>query len=372
MKIAVIHDELMRRGGAEQVVLTIMKAFPQADLFTLCYKPNLTYPDFKSFNIRTSYFQLISFNEKIVKWLFFPLGLISMKNLKVRGYDIVIVSTTYGAKFADIDNKSKVIIYNYTPFRLLWSPYSYKEYVNSSGIKKYIFDKVIKYLRKIDFNAAQRADVFVSMTDETSLRIQESYKISASKIVKIPPAVKTQNFKFSESFGDYYLLVSRLEYYKKVDLAIEAFNQLGYKLIVVGHGSKESFLKQISKSNIEFRSSLSNDELSELYCNCKAFIFPQHEDYGLTPLEANASGKPVIAYNAGGVLETMIPKSDINKSSWSAILFDNQSVDSLVDAILDFENSRYDPYSIRSNAERFNEASFIDKITTLVHRTLNS
>lgn len=366
MKIAVVHDDLMRRGGAEQVVLSIMKAFPDADLFTLCYQPHLTYPEFKKYNIKTSLFQHIARTEKQMKWLFFPLGIISMKLLKLKGYDIVIISNTFCGKYVSIEPSSKIFIYTYTPFRLAWNPASYKEYSESRGLYKYFFNLVIKCLRYIDKREASKGDFHVGMTEETAERIKDAY--GASEVTIIHPPVKSANFYVNElSPKDYYLLVSRLEFYKKVDLAIEAFNELGLSLIIVGNGSKRQKLVSMAKENISFKSGLSSAELADLYANCKALIFPQYEDYGITPLEANASGRPVIAYAKGGILETMISYNGANKNQYTSFFFNRQDKEALIKAIEEFETLEVNSKFIHSHALKFDESVFINELVNFVH-----
>jgi glycosyltransferase involved in cell wall biosynthesis len=165
----------------------------------------------------------------------------------------------------------------------------------------------------------------------------------------------------------YFLVVSRLEYYKKVDLAIDAFNELGYPLVVVGKGLQEEEIKVRAKGNITFLSGLSAQELADAYANCRALIFPQHEDYGITPLEANAAGRPVIAYGTGGVLATQLPVKD-NPAEATATFFDEQTVNSLVDAVKAFEEleERFNPVFIRKHAEAFDESLFIEQIQQFV------
>jgi glycosyltransferase involved in cell wall biosynthesis len=367
VKVAIIHDELIRRGGGEQVVLTLLKAFPEAHLYTSCYNPNLTYPEFKNYSIITSLFNLFVKDEKLLKMLFFPFGLLAMKLMRVKGYDVVIISNTYSAKYVSISRSSKVFIYTFTPFRLAWNPSSYAEYNEAKGLKKAIYNLVVRFLRWFDAREAKKGDYFLGMTNETAERIKEAYEVKEVKI--IPPAVKCSNFYVSKDTSDYYLLISRLEFYKKVDLAIEAFNRLGKRLIVVGNGSKKDYLKQMGKNNIEFKSGLSKEEVARLYSNCKAFIFPQHEDYGITPLEANASGRPVIAYGQGGVLETMIPYN--GSSAYTALFFQEQTVESLIAAIEKFETLPVDSSFIRKHAETFDEPVFIKGILTYVHSRIN-
>jgi glycosyltransferase involved in cell wall biosynthesis len=369
MKVAIVHDELMRRGGAEQVVLTMLKAFPNADIYTLAYDPDGTYPEFKKYHITTSWFQSLARSVKMMHTLYFPFAIWAMKSLKVSNYDVVIISNTHCAKYVNIDPKSKVFIYTYTPFRLAWNPESYTQYINSRGVKRIIFDYVIKYLKKVDAHEAQKGDYYLGMTEETSERIRKAYKVS--EVVIIRPDVKCRFFSISDKPKEYYLLVSRLEYYKKVDLAIEAFNKLGLKLIIVGNGTKAEELKAIANDNIEFRKGLSNEELADVYANCKALIFPQHEDYGITPLEANASGRPVIAYGSGGIKSTMVPyEGDSLKST--AVFFNEQTVESLCDAVKKFEQLEFDSQFIRQNAEKFDEKVFIEEIKKFIEKNFNS
>jgi glycosyltransferase involved in cell wall biosynthesis len=365
MKVAIVHDELMRRGGAEQVVLTMLKAFPNADIFTLAYNPDGTYPEYKEYKdkIHTSALQFLNKDVGIMQKTFLPFGIWAMKSLAVKGYDVVLISNTHSAKYVNIDKKALVFIYTYTPFRLAWNPTSYSQYNNSKGAFRWVFNQVVSYLQKVDKKAAQKGDYYLGMTAETAQRIRDAYDIKEVKI--IPPDVKCRNFHVSDKPKDYYLLVSRLEYYKKADLAIEAFNQLGLKLIVVGKGTKAQELKALANDNIEFKSGLSSDELSAMYANCKALIFPQYEDYGLTPLEANASGRPVIAYGIGGVLETMIPYKD-DASKATAIFFKEQTTESLIDAIHQYETLDFDPLFIRNHAEKYDESVFIESIQQFV------
>jgi len=192
-----------------------------------------------------------------------------------------------------------------------------------------------------------------------------------NEIKVINPSVKVENFYVSDAVSDYYLVVSRFENYKKVDLIINTFNILNdKKLIIVGKGSMESELKKNAGGNISFVNGLNLDELAKMYANCKALIFPQHEDYGITPLEANASGRPVIAYGKGGVLDTMIQfEGDASKAT--ALFFEEQTVDSIIEAINLFETLNFDPKFIRSHAEKFADHVFIEKIRSFVLEKYN-
>jgi glycosyltransferase involved in cell wall biosynthesis len=372
MKIAIVHDELMRRGGAEQVVRCLHKAFPQAPIYTMAYQPELTYSDFKECTIKTSWMQHIVSDEKSMRRLFFPLGLWAMQQLDVTGYDVVFISSTYAAKYVKISPSSLVVTYCYTPFRLAWAPLSYNQYLKARGLLKVAFDFVIQTLRKIDYQAAQRTDHFIAMTDETRERIKEAYHFTKN-IPLIKPPVNCDCFYVSEQTGDYYLVVSRLESYKKVDLVVETFNKLGYPLIIVGKGSQETELRKKAKKNITFKSGISSQEMADLYAHCKAFIFPQHEDYGITPLEANASGRPVIAYSKGGVLDTMLPlHTHQDASKATAVFFGSQDVESLSAAIMEASQVTFDPVFIRKHAEKFHESKFVEQIKDYINDTFEA
>ncbi|GAB3777483.1 glycosyltransferase family 4 protein [Spirosoma horti] len=366
MKIALVQDGLMCRAGGEQVALCFHKAFPDAPVYTQCYQPDLTFAEFKECDIRTSWLQYIAKTDNIMKGLFFPLGIWAMQSHDLTEFDVVLISSTHCAKYVKISPSALVINYCHTPFRLAWDPSSYAQYVNAKGIKRIIFDYVIKRMRSIDYKAAQRPDYYLANTKETAERARTSYQLDKPVEVLYPP-VNVQNFYNSKERKKYFLVVSRLEYYKKVDLVIEAFNQLGYPLVVVGKGLQEDEIKAAAKSNVKFMSGLSAKELADVYANCRAFIFPQHEDYGITPLEANAAGRPVIAYGTGGVLATQIPVMD-EPSRATALFFSNQTVEDLTNAVKQFETieHRFDPSFIRSHAESFDESKFIDQIRVFV------
>jgi len=366
MKLAIVHDDLMRRGGAEQVARCFHYAFPKAPIFTLAYDPESTYPDFKKSKVITSWYQKVAKDENKMKKLFFPFGLIAMHQVDVTDFDVVLLSSTYCAKYVKVSPKALVINYCHQPFRLAWYPESYAEFLHAKGLKKILMRSTISALRYFDFKAAQRTDYFIANTTETSARIKDKYLVD-KEIEVIYPPVSSNKFYIDSGPKEYYLMVTRFEYYKRVDLAIDVFNTLGLPLIIVGTGSKENELKSKAKANITFKSGLSSGELSKLYACCRALIFPQHEDFGITPLEANAAGRPVIAYGAGGVLNTMIPLEDkVEKST--AVFFKEQREDSLLAAVKLMEDIYldFDPEFIRNNALRFDEEAFIQNIRNFV------
>lgn len=365
MNIAIVQDEIVRKGGAEQVVLSFHNAFPDAPIYTLNYNPVTSYPEFKVCNIKTTWFGKFIKSEKNLKRFFFPFGIMAMKQLYLKGFDVILQSTTHCAKYIKTDPGTIVITYCHTPFRLVWNPESYEAISNGGFWKRKLYYLIIEKLKSIDKQSALRTDYFITNSRTVVPRIEEAYN-PLLEIKVINPSVKCDNFYISEKIGDYYLVVSRFEFYKKVDLVIETFKLMpDKKLIVVGKGSREKELKEIAGDNVVFLSGLSAIELANLYANCKAFIFPQLEDYGITPLEANASGRPVIAYGKGGVLETMIPLQE-DASKATAVFFPKQTVEALKHAIDIFELSNFDSQFIRKHAEEFDDTCFVKKIRDFV------
>ena len=356
----------MCRGGGEQVALSFHKAFPKAPIYTQCYQPDLTFPEFRDCDIRTTWLQGIARTDDAMKNLFFPLGVRAMQSHDLTAFDVVLMSGTHCAKYVKTSPDALVISYSFTPFRLAWDPVSYAQYSEASPAKRLLFDAVLSYLRSVDFRFGQRPDHYIAMTEETADRLRQAYRVK-NAIDIINPPVNTQNFYVSAQPKNYFLVVSRLEYYKKVDLVVDAFNHLGYPLVIVGKGVQAAEIKAQARDNITFMSGLSAQELADVYAGCRALIFPQHEDYGITPLEANAAGRPVIAYRAGGVLTTQIPVED-DPAKATALLFNSQTVNDLIDAVNQYERieERFDPVFIRAHAESFDESKFIDRIRQFV------
>ena len=367
MRLALVHDGIFCRGGAERVLLNMHKAFPLAPIYTSIFDQNNSYPEFKECDIRTSWLQSIIKQEKAYKATFPFLGVHAMQSHDLSNYDVILASTTNSAKYIKPGSKNLVINYCYTPFRLVWNPNSYKKYENSKGLYRFIFSKIINRLKKIDYKYAQRANRYLAMTQETADRIRKNYDIK-NKIEIITPSIDTDKYYVTDKIDNYYLIVSRLEKYKNVDLAINAFNKTGKPLIIVGRGMEEKNLKKIANNNVKFLGSVAEEQLVELYSKCKALIFPQHEDYGLTPLEANASGRPVIAYGEGGVKTTMIPYQKNTDNPFTSIFFPEQIVDSLINAINIFESLKVDSSFIRKNAEKFDDSKFIYQIREYINK----
>ena len=360
MRIALVHDALINRGGAERVFQVLCEMFPDAPVYTSVYFPNKTFSYFKKKCIRTTLLQKVVATERALKALF-PLACFLMQKMDLSEYDIILSSSTFCGKYAHRKGV-KHICYCYTPFRLLWDPGSYLESVGVNSKVKMV-KPVLSILRKWDYSAAQKVTKFIAMTRETQERIQTAY---SRKSVIIAPPLDCQKYNIGIVGGEYFLVVSRLEPYKKVEIVIEAFNKLKLPLKIVGTGTMADQLKRDARSNIEFFHSISDEDLQELYQKAVGIILPQREDFGLVPLEANAFGRPVICYGKGGVETTMIPYSEENKSLATALFFYDQTVESLMLSIGRFEKIEFNQKALVENARRFDVSIFKDKILEII------
>ena len=365
MKVALVHDGLFCRGGGEKVLLLFMEAFPGAEIFTSIYNSEDTYPEFKKFKIHTSWFSKIAKNERQYKYRYFPLAIIAMRQLKMEKYDLVLMATTHCSKYVRFSKESAVIAYTFTPFRLAWMPESYSLYTDSGLIIKTILKPIIAVLKRIDRYYSQKIPHFIAMTEETRARLIEAYKPQNDLPVLNPP-IDVSKYFVSKQLGDYYLVVSRLEKYKRIDIVIDAFNMLKKSLVIVGTGVEKHFLQSKAGKSITFKEAVSEEELASLYSQAKALVFPQYEDYGLTPLESAASGRPVIAYGHGGVKDTMIPYNGDNEKTSTAIFFHEQNPQSLIRSIELFETINFDSTFIRAHAEKYHKDEFLKNIKRIV------
>ncbi len=347
MKTAIVYDRVNKFGGAERVLLTLHEMFPDAPLYTSVYdEENASWA--KVFpKIYTSFLQKIPFaknNHELLGWLM-PLV---FEQFDFGGYDLVISVTSEAAKGIITRPGTTHICYCLTPTRYLWS--GYEEYFKNPIL--FFFSKpIIKYLRIWDKIAAKRPDKMITISTEVQKRIMKYYKRD-SEIIYPPVSDFLVNKNDATTIvKNYYLIVSRLVPYKKVDLAIRVFNENKKELYIVGTGSENSKLKSISKSNIKFLGNISDSELIGYYLNAKALIIPQLEDFGIVAVEAQKLGIPVIAYGKGGII-------DIIKDGVTGVLFNEQNKTSLEGAIAKFEKMSFNRKTLVNNAERFSEEFF--------------
>ena len=348
MKIAIVQEWLTNLGGSERVVFDISEIFTKAPIYTSVANLKNLPEEYKELDIRTSFLQKIPFFSKRHQ-LLLPLMPLAFESFDLSDYDVVISSSHSCAKGIITKPETLHISYCHTPTRYLWSNYS--EYKKESQFN-YLINKTIprltNKLRIWDRLAAERVDRFVCNSHYVSERVKKYYKREATVIY---PPVDTSFFKPSDKIGDYYLIVSRLIPYKKVDLVIQSFNDLKIPLKIIGKGPEYDKLKKMANSNIEFLGSLTDGEVKEYYSHALAFIAPQEEDFGITPVEAMASGRPVIAYNKGGLKETVV-------EGLTGTFFNEQTPQCLIDVIQKFNPKKYNQNLIRQHALKFDTVVF--------------
>ena len=352
LKVAIVHDFLFKLGGAEKLLLEILKIYPEADIYTLFYDQKQTKGLFNKFKVTHSALQKKTSAPKSFK-LLLPKFPKAIESFDLSGYDLVISHSNSFAHGVITSPKTKHICYCLSPTRYLydWKNEYLEENNLGTGIRGSLAQKVTHDLRVWDQQAETRPDKYIAISETVRSRIRKYYRLDAEVVY---PAVDVEKIEpnFSER-QDYYLIVSRLTAYKKIDLGIKAFNKLGKHLVIIGVGDDEHRLKALALDNIEFIGWQSDNSVMEYMRNAKAFVFPGEEDFGLTPIESMATGTPVIAYNKGGVTETV-------RAGIDGLLFNENNVQSLVEAVMNFENSSdiFDPEEIRKHAETFSVANF--------------
>ncbi len=362
MKVALVHDYLNQMGGAERVVLAFHQLFPEAPLYTSIYDPQRVDPAFQQMDIRTSFMQKLPLVTKHHQ-PYLPFYPFAMESLDLRGYDLVLSSSSAFGKGVITGPETLHICYCHTPMRWCWN---YREYVEREHLGKLarsVLPFLITSLRIWDQTSAMRVDHFIANSPVVAERIQKYYRRDAAVI---PPPVEVSRFLFDPDtpLEDYFLIVSRLIPYKRIDLAIEACNRLQLPLAIIGGGRDLERLKHIAGPTIRFLGRLSDEEVVYHYARCRALLFPGEEDFGITPLEAQASGRPVIAYGAGGALASVI-------DGVTGVFFREQTVESLATVLSLFDEHSYDPETIRNHALEFDLPRFHRRIFQFIEAKLS-
>ncbi len=368
MKVAIIHDWLTGMRGGEKCLEVFCELFPDATVFTLIHIKGSVSDTIEKMDIRTSFIQKLPGVSKNYR-SFLPLFSKAIESFDLNGYDLVLSSSHCVAKGAQKMPGALHVSYCYTPIRYAWK--FFDEYFSSqNGLKKNIIKYLLERIKKWDFASNKGVDYFIAISDNIKDRIKEYYDRDADVIYPPVDLPNEQVLGFGSSVlvdDEYYLVVSALEPYKRVDLAIQSFNSSNKKLIIVGRGSQLDYLKSIAGPGIELKEWVSDDELIKYYANCKALIFPGEEDFGIVPVEAQSYGRPVIAYSKGGALETVIPLRD-NKDAPTGVFFDEQNTNSLNEAIGIFEKNidLFEVQKIKQNAVRFARERFKHEIKDYV------
>jgi len=357
MKVALVHDFLTQYGGAEKVLEAFHEIWPEAPIYTLFYDKKRL-PQYKNWDIRVSPIQNLPFGVSHYRW-YLALMPTAIERFDLRGYDLVISDSSAYAKGVLTHGKTVHITYCHSPTRYLWSDaYDYLEGLRGAEkIFKKFLPPLLTYLRNWDYLAAQRPDYFLTNANFVARRIKKYYHRD-SKV--IPPPVETDKFYISNEIKDYFLVVSRLRPYKRVDLAIQAFNKLKIPLKIIGGGENKG-LRKIAGPFIEFLGEVSEEEKVKYLSQAKALIFPQEEDFGITAVEAMAAGRPVIAYQSGGALETVIDGK-------TGLFFNEQTWSSLANAVIKFNELNFNPQEIRFHALKFSKERFKKEIIEFVNK----
>ena len=361
MKIAIVHDYLCGIGGSERVFQYMCEEFQEADIYTLACNTDATFPYFKSRHIHTTWLNRFVRTMDAFRWSF-PLATYAMQRLDLSEYDVVLSSSATVAKYVRVPN-GRHICYCYIPTRAIWQ---FDEYFGSSW-KASLVRLFLPYLRKRDYEAAQKVDNFIAISKATQGYVYESY-CRDSEVLYCP--INLDNFRVAAEKKNHFLIVSRLEQWKRVDYAIEAFNRLGLPLRIIGTGVEESHLMAMAKPNIEFLGAVDDETLAREYGEARAVVFTPFLEYGLIPLEACASGTPVICYGKGGITETMVPWNGGQETSASptAVFFYEQTADALVTAVRQFEKATFDSNELVKHASRWGVPEFRRKLRQTVTR----
>lgn len=362
LKIAIVHEFLTKLGGAEQVLLVLHKMFRKAPIYTLVYDKEGTKSKFADCNIATS--SLNKYPAKIKNYhkLLLPYCAKAIEEFDFSEFDIVISSSNSFAHGVITSPKTFHLCYCHSPMRYAWD-YT-NEYLKENkigfGPKGLLVRKILHEVRIWDKASSYRVDKWIANSKNVQKRIKKYYGFDSD--VLFPP-IPIEAIESSENIpDDFYLIVSRLEPYKKVDLAIRAFNELKKPLVIIGVGSEEAKLKQIAKENIEFLGWQSTKSVYEYMRNAKALIFPGEDDAGITPIESMACGRPVIAYGKGGVIESV--------TNETGAFFDEQTPESLAEKVVQFEAqiTTFTGRKCRENAEKFSEENFIAHFQELLNK----
>ncbi len=351
MNTAIIHEWLVTQAGAESVLESIYKLYP-GTIHTLFHDPDgLKNTQWEHVEVTTSMLQRLPFGRKKYR-AYLPLFPMAIEQFDLRDYNLILSSSYAVAKGVLNSSDQLHICYCHTPMRYVWDlQFQYLETSNlKRGLKSFLVRAIFHYIRMWDAMSSKRVNYFIANSRYIAQRIHKCYNRTATVIY---PPVDVDKFTLCNKKDDYFIVVSRLVPYKRVDLVVQAFNELGLRLLIIGEGPAKKGLKKIAKKNIEFLGYQSLEKMNEYLNKARAFVFSAEEDFGIVNVEAQASGIPVIAYGRGGALETVIENE-------TGLFFYKQDVNRIIETIKDFlaKEHTFDPQVIRKNAERFPRSRF--------------
>ena len=360
-RTALVHDWLNQQGGAENVLVEMHRMFPSAPIYTSFYEPELVDPSFRLMDIRRTWLQRFPLWRSNHQALlpFYPLA---FGGLRIPSTDLVLSNSSAFCKGVRPAPGSVHVCYCLTPTRFLWMPETYLAGERAAVWSRHLLPPLLAWARRWDRSAAQRVTQFLAISRAVSDRIHRFYGRS-SRIVH--PPVDVDRFRPTTDVGDAFLIVSRLIPYKRIDLAVRACTELGLPLRIVGAGRAEADLRALAGPTVRFLGRLPDRDVSEEMARCRAFLFPGDEDFGITPVEAQAAGRPVVAFGSGGALDTVIDGT-------TGILFGEQTVESLGAALRKLQARTFDTDALVANAQRFSRENFRRALVAAVNDTLQA
>ena len=357
MKVAIVHDWLTGMRGGERVLECLCEIFPEAPIYTLIHLPGRVSREIEKHPIKVSFLNSFPAVGKYYRYLL-PLCPIAMESLSIEKEAELIISTSHCVAKGIIPFPHQLhISYVHSPMRYIWDQ---REVYFPPSFKSFLISPFLHYLRIWDVVSSSRVDYFVANSQNIARKIKKYYQRSAEVIY---PPVDTEFFTLGEKPEDFYLIVSSFVPYKRIDLAIKAFNKLNKKLLIIGKGPEEKKLRALAKENIKFLGWVSKEKLRYFYRRCKALIFPGEEDFGIVPVEVQACGRPVIAFRKGGALESVIEGE-------TGMFFYPQREEALIKKIEEFEKieKNFSPEKIRKNALRFSREVFKAKFISFLEK----
>jgi glycosyltransferase involved in cell wall biosynthesis len=354
MRLALVHDWLNQMGGAENVLETLVEMFPSAPIYTSMYWREGMPPAYQSWDIRTTWMDRLPgvYRHHQPYLPFYPLA---FAGLDLSGYDLVL-SNKSGFCHGVRTGRAVHVCYCLTPTRYVWDFEAYAAREAIPPILKAILRPLLAILRRWDYQAAQRVDHFVAISREVQIRIQRHYGRDSTIIY---PPVNTARFHSTNTHDDYYLIVSRLIPYKRIDLAVRAFNPLKLPLVIAGDGRDREALEALAGPTITFLGRVPDEELPDLFAHCRAFVLPGKEDFSIVPVQAQAAGRPIIAYGRGGVLDTVVEGE-------TGAFFHEPTPEALATAVGTFDPDAMDPQACVRNAARFDAGVFKERLNRFI------
>jgi glycosyltransferase involved in cell wall biosynthesis len=354
-KVALVQDYLAQMGGAERVTEVLHQMLPDADLYTTLAVPDRLSSYLREAQPKTTWMQSLPAKSRLYRHYFFlyPFGI---EAIRLDDYDLIVSSCCGYAKGVKRHLGAVHVCYCHNPMRWVWRFSDYVSRDKFNGLTKLALSAIVKGLKQWEKRAATRPDFYIANSRIVADRLRSAFGVEAEVI---EPPIVTSRFKVSAEIDDYYLILSRLVPYKRVDLAVEACTRTGRKLVVIGDGSDRARLEKMAGPTVTFLGRQNDATVDRYASRCLALILPGEEDFGMAPLEINAAGRPVVAYGAGGATETII-------GNLNGVLFRQQSVESLIEALEECESKDWDATAIRCHALRYDVSVFQERMLSFL------